>query len=70
MKACSLNVFLEELKPWLDRDHIRNIERGDKARLIVHFLDGTKHVYSIDDCNAAQVEAALADLKKKGIAIE
>jgi len=69
MKKCSLNDFMAELKPWLDRDHIRKAEMDDKGHFVVHFVDGMKNVYHIDDCTAPQVEKVLQDLKARGIAV-
>ena len=42
MKTCSLNDFMQELKPWLDKDHIRKAEMDEKGHLVVHFLDGNQ----------------------------
>jgi len=70
MKTCSLNDFMQELKPWLDKDHIRKAEMDEKGHLVVHFLDGMKNVYYIDDCNASQVHGVLKELKSKGIEVE
>ena len=69
MKTCSLNDFMAELKPWLDRDHVRRAELDDKGHFVVHFMDGMKNVYHIDDCNEAQVKAVLKDMKARGIAV-
>jgi hypothetical protein len=67
MKACSLNDFMNEMTPWLDKEHIRAAELKEDGRLVVYFLDGMKNVYTIDDCNREQIVAVLADLEKKGI---
>ena len=69
MKQCSLHDFMEELKPWLDTDHIRSVEVNGGDRLTIYFLDGMKNVYLIDDCTEKQIRAAVGDLKKKGIAV-
>ena len=69
MKKCSLNEFVDEMKPWLDKDHIRRVEIDSQERFVVHFLDGTKHVYHVDDCNKEQVVKVLSDFEKKGIEI-
>ncbi len=69
-KSCSLHDFMEELAPWLDRDHIKNAHLDDQGRLVLFFLDGMRHVYAINDCNRAQVEQVLQELRKKGIAVE
>ena len=70
MKTCSLNDFMAELKPWLDRDHVRRAELDDKGHFVVHFMDGMKNVYHIDDCNEHQVKAVLKDMKARGIVVD
>lgn len=70
MKQCSLNDFMEELKPWLDANHIRSAELSGDGRFTLYFLDGMKNVYQIDDCNEKQIQAVVRDLKKYGIAIK
>jgi len=69
MKTCSLNDFMEEIKPWLDSDHISAAHLDDKGHFVLHFLDGMKNVYHIDDCNEAQIKNILNDLKNKGITV-
>lgn len=69
MKSCSLNDFMAEITPWLDRDHIRAAELDEQGRMVLHFVDGMKNVYVVDDCNAAQISQVLDDLRKKGIKI-
>jgi len=70
MKTCSLQDFIDELKPWLDKDHIRSAEIDDQGHMVLHFMDGMKNVYQIDDCNRSQVNEVLGTLKKKGIKVE
>ena len=70
MKSCSLNDFMAEIDPWLDRDHIHGAELDEHGHLVLHFVDGMKNVYLIDDCNAAQIDKVLADLKKRGIQVK
>jgi len=70
MKNCSLNDFMEEIKPWLDRDHIRQAGVDEQGRVILHFLDGTKNVYLVDDCNRAQIGKVLDDLRRQGIKVQ
>lgn len=70
MKTCSLNDFMAELTPWLDKDHIRAVGLNDKGHFVVHFMDGMKNVYDVDDCNREQVQKVLAELKARGIAVE
>lgn len=70
MKSCSLNDFMQELKPWLDKDHIKEAFIDNKGHLALLFRDGMKNVYAIDDCDKAQVEAILRDLREKGIPVD
>lgn len=70
MKSCSLNDFMQELKPWLDRDHIKEVFIDKHGHLALLFRDGMKNVYTIDDCNKAQIEAVLQDLRAKGIPVK
>ena len=58
---------MEELNPWLDRDHIRKVLVDRDGRLVLFFFDGMRHVYDITDCNRSQVDEVLANLQKKGI---
>nr|MBF0221468.1 hypothetical protein [Desulfobulbaceae bacterium] len=69
MKKCSLNTFLEEIAPWLDSKYIHRAETDSKGHFILHFHDGTKHSYQIDDCNEKQKEKIILDLKAQGIKI-
>lgn len=70
MKTCSLHDFMNELNPWLDSDHIRTVTVDPDGAMVVHFADGMKNVYSIDDCNREQINAVLADLRQRGLTIE
>lgn len=70
MKTCSLQDFIEELKPWLDRDHIRRAELDDRGRFTLYFVDGMKNVYAVDDCNAVQIHEVLKTLREKGVEVE
>ena len=67
MKTCSLNYFLEAVKPWLDNEYIRSAHLDGDDNFVLNFTDGVKNVYRIDDCNKAQLEDILTDFKNKGI---
>ena len=69
MKSCSLNDFMQEIGPWLDKDYIREAHLDDKGHFVLVFVDGMKNVYYIDDCNEAQIKKVLRDLKGRGIAV-
>jgi hypothetical protein len=70
MKTCSLNDFMEEIKPWLDKDYIREAHLDDKGHFVLQFMDGMKNVYHIDDCNKEQIKGVLKDLKSRGIPVK
>jgi len=70
MKTCSLNDFMQELKPWLDKDHIRKALLDEQGHFVVHFVDGMKNVYHINDCNKEQISGVIAKLKDMGITVE
>jgi hypothetical protein len=69
MKSCSLNDFMAELAPWLDKEHIRSAALDEKGHLVIHFVDGMKNVYHLDDCSTEQVLHTLRKLKKRGVAV-
>ena len=69
MKECSLNAFLEEINPWLDSKYIRSAETNKKGHFILHFLDGTKHDYLINDCNEEQINKILKGLESRKITV-
>ena len=69
MKTCSLNDFMAEINPWLDKDHIKEAQLNDKGHFVLYFTDGMKNVYYIDDCNEAQIKKVISDLKSKGIPV-
>jgi len=70
MKKCSLNSFIDEIKPWLSGDYISKAEIVDEGRFTLHFLNGTMNVYKIDNCTKNQVEKICEDLIEKGIVVE
>ena len=69
MKTCALHDFLQEMKPWLDKDYIRSAFLDSSGRFVLLFLDGTRNVYEIDDCTREQIDAVLEDLRRRGIRI-
>ncbi|PLX47484.1 MAG: hypothetical protein C0613_13750 [Desulfobulbaceae bacterium] len=70
MKTCSLDDFMTELQPWLDSNHIRKALVDDKGHFVLHFQDGMKNVYNIDDCNRQHIDDILKDLAARGITTE
>ena len=47
METCSLNDFLEELNPWLDKDYIKEVHVDDKGHSILYFRDGMKNAHGV-----------------------
>ena len=70
MKTCSLNDFMAELTPWLDKDYIKRAYMDVERRFVLEFNDGTKNVYLIDDCNEEQIKKVFKNLKGKGVATD
>lgn len=69
MKTCSLDSFMEALTPWLSKDYIRGVCLNDSGAVVVEFLDATRRVFRIDDCNESQIKTVLEGLKKQGIRV-
>ena len=69
MKSCSMNDFMKELAPWLDKDYIREAQLEDNGNIVLRFQDGVSDVFQIDDCTKEQVGKILNDLKDKGITV-
>ena len=69
MKSCSMNDFMKELAPWLDKDYIREAQLEENGNIVLRFQDGVSDVFQIDDCTKEQVGKILNDLKDKGITV-
>ena len=69
MKSCSMNDFMQELAPWLDKDYIREARLDDDGNIVLLFQDGVRDVFQIDDCTKGQIDKILKDLKDKGITV-
>ena len=69
MKSCSMNDFMQELAPWLDKDYIREARLDDDGNIVLLFQDGVRDVFHIDDCTKEQIGKVLKDLKDKGITV-
>ena len=70
MKTCTLNDFLEAVKPWIDSDYIRDACLNSDGHFVLNFTDGVQNVYQINDCNVDQLEGILSEFKKKGIHVK
>ena len=69
MKSCSMNDFMQELAPWLDKDYIREARLDDDGNIVLLFQDGVRDVFQIDDCTKEQLDRIFKDLKGKGITV-
>lgn len=70
MESCQINDFLKVLEPWLNRDYIRKVYLTDQEHIILYFTDGGQKAYRIDDCTKGQLKEIVADIQKRGIAVE
>lgn len=69
MNTCTFMDFMQALKPWLNDDYIRRAHYNDKGYFTLMFVDGGEKVYQVDDCTAAQLNDAIALLKKNGVPV-
>jgi len=70
MKTCSLNSFIDDLKPWLSGDYISKAVIESEGRFTLYLVNGTMNLYKIDDCTKNQVEKVCEELIQKGIVVE
>ncbi len=70
METCNLSDFMKALTPWLDDEYIVKAYLDDNGHFVVLFTDGVKNVYSIEDCEVAQLKSILEDLKNKGVSVD
>lgn len=57
------------VKPWISDEYIHKAYLDDNGNLVLHFRDGVKNIYQIDDCTAGQIKNILRDFKKSGIEV-
>jgi hypothetical protein len=69
MDTCTFMDFMQVLKPWLNDDYIRRAHYNDEGYFTLMFVDGGEKVYQVDDCTAAQLNDAIALLKKNGVPV-
>lgn len=69
MRSCSLENFMESLKPWLDDNYIRSVNLDQKGRITFFFIDGVSDTYEITDCDISQVKKVCRDLGAMGIPV-
>lgn len=69
MTTCTMNHFLEAVKPWLDQDYIRSVQLRADGAFILNFADNVKNIYHIEDCESGQLAEILANFRQKGIPV-
>ena len=69
MKTCSLNEFMDSIRPWISDSYIRRAHINSQGDFVLEFTDGVKNAYRIDDCTRDQLEGVLADLKNQGVLV-
>ncbi len=69
MKTCTFINFMQALKPWLNDDYVQQARFDDKGNFTLMLADGGQKVYHVDDCTAAQLEDAVALMKKNGVPV-
>lgn len=70
MRTCTFIDFMQALKPWLNRDYIRQAHfDADKGNFTLLFVDGGQKLYHVDDCTAEQLKNAFELMKKNGVPV-
>lgn len=70
MKQCSLDHFIESLRPWLDNNYIRNVVIDKKGHVTFTFMDGIKDTYQITGCDKAYVKKVCKEISMRGIPVK
>lgn len=69
MKSCSLDNFMESLKPWLDSKYIRSINLDKDGKITFFFVDGVSDTYEITDCEMSHIKKICKDISDQGIPV-
>lgn len=69
MDTCTFSNFIAALRPWLNRDYIRQAHIDESGKFVLMFTDGGQKTYRVDDCTAAQVKDAVSLLEKNGVPV-
>ena len=69
MNTCTFIDFMQALKPWLNDDYIRKARFDENGNFTIVFVDGGQKVFQVDDCTAAQIEAAVELMKNNGVPV-
>jgi hypothetical protein len=70
MKTCTLQGFMDELGPWIDRSYIRSASLDGEGNVTLLFTDGVEETFAIEGCSKDHVREILAGLQKRGIPIQ
>jgi len=70
MKQCSLDLFTESLRPWLDNNYIRSVSVDQKGRITFFFMDGIEDTYEVTDCDRSQIKKICKELSERGIPVK
>jgi predicted aldo/keto reductase-like oxidoreductase len=60
---------MQALKPWHNRDYIKQARLDDNGIFVLMLVDGGQKVYQVDECTAAQVEEAIELMKKNKVPV-
>jgi hypothetical protein len=60
---------MHALKPWLNRDYIRQAHFDSKGNFTLMFLDGGQKVYHVDDCSSEQLKETVELMKENGVPV-
>ena len=69
MDTCTFVDFMHALKPWLNRDYIRQAHFDSKGNFTLMFLDGGQKVYHVDDCSSEQLKETVELMKENGVPV-
>jgi len=69
MNTCTFIDFMQALKPWLNRDYIKQARFDNNGIFTLMLVDGGQKVYHVDECTAAQVKEAIELMKKNDVPV-
>ena len=69
MKHCSLDQFIESLRPWVDNNYIRSVAIDQKGNVTFTFMDGIKDSYHVSGCDQNYMLKICRELSARGIPV-
>jgi hypothetical protein len=60
---------MHALKPWLNRDYVRQAHFDAKGNFTLMFVDGGQKVYHVDDCTSEQLKETVELMKENGVPV-